>query len=202
MALPLARLLADTFDMALVTSYRSFALALASIVEARITHGAELLWRPALEALARRFGASWRHWAVVAAVGMLFRANRLQVKHGHASLFHDFLGRSTASGRRMGYESAAPLSSYARDAYEASLYRGRTSAPGVLTDPRTHGRCAAEVTLPDGSGTWYFVPSERKERRHEYEVEEQLSNPWKPTHPLMLTGPAEDDRGLAVRSRL
>ena len=74
---PLVRLLAETFDSALATSYRSFALALAAMLEARLTQGAELLLRPMLRAVARTLGGSWRQWAAVAAIGLLMRARRL-----------------------------------------------------------------------------------------------------------------------------
>ncbi|KAL3926983.1 MAG: hypothetical protein SGPRY_003037 [Prymnesium sp.] len=78
-------LLGQTVDGALAASYRSFALGLASLLEARLLQGAELLWRPALRAISRLLGGSIRHWAIIAATGLILRAHRLHQRSGGIS---------------------------------------------------------------------------------------------------------------------
>ena len=191
---PLVRLLAETFDSALATSYRSFALALAAMLEARLTQGAELLLRPMLRAVARTLGGSWRQWAAVAAIGLLMRARRLTNRPL----------RPTTQYYSRSFTQLSP--SLDRDEVRSPIVREMDSdherrGGTTLTAPAVRADGAAAFPLPDGSGTWYFMPASAgtpQECGARGDGGDGVR--WKIRQPLMLAGPAT--RSLAHRSRL
>ena len=191
---PLARLLAETFDSALAASYRSFALALADLLEARLTQGAEVLLGPMLRALSQALGGSWRQWAAIAAIGLVLRARRLVSR----PLRVPFYSRPYVPSTPFAPEASGPI--HRSEAASGSHDHGTTTM--TLSMPTMRADGAAAFPLPDGSGTWFFVPRGSQRQQQESAEEElrwQVGSPAL-AGPLMLAGPGV--RSLAHRSRL
>lgn len=171
---PLLRLLGETFDSALATSYRSFAFALAALLEARLTYGAELLLRPALRSVAQILGGSWRQWIIIAAAGLVLRAHRLSSRSIHS--FHRHSREAKLTGK----------SAFAREMYG----EGHHSLSPPFPLPTTEMDVSAAIQLPDGSGTWYFVPSNDHTSPEEHRGIQRSS--WKCKQPLLIRGPTSN----------
>lgn len=186
----LGHLLLDTFDAAIQSSWRGFAFAVAALLEARVTQGAEQLLTPLLRAASRLLGNSWRPWVVIAAIGLALRARADLLRR---PIYHTQYRRPELHPRN---DEHVPND-------------GRDASTAVVPFRRHDG--GMSVPLPDGSGTWHFVPSSDTEPLRHMPASAPPPSPISrvgPSAPLLLTsnvvpaGRLPSDAHIRLRGRL